>query len=109
MTEVTTKDLLAQSEKLIKHTDSLIAQADVNKDISEPERVYVKERLMLTRLTQQSQCEFFKVGELLQKQYDLFQELHNQLYRLGELNGQIHDQAIIVDLAAAPAPNKKTH
>ena len=111
MTEAITKALLRQSEELIKHTDSLIAQADANKDISEPERVYVKERLTLTKLTQQSAYEFFKAGELLQKQYDLFQKLHDQLYRLGELNGEIYDQAVVIDniLTLTAATEGKSH
>ena len=104
MTETTTKDLLRQSVKLIAQTDAMIAQADANTDLPEIDRVYAKERLMLYKLTQQSQYASLKADALFQKQYelsqqqqDLLQEQYDQLITLADLNGRIHNQATVID------------
>ena len=116
MTEATMQELMKESVALIRSTELAIAQVEANEDITDLERVYSKERLMLTKLTQQLQYASLKAVALLQEQYelnqqqkDLLENQYEQLLTVADLNGKIHDQAIVIDnilTLAAPTEGK---
>lgn len=127
MTDATMQELIKESAALIKSTELAIAQVEANEDVTEIEPAYKTARLTVTKLIQQSQCVAFKEAALLQEQDDLDQqqdELSQKKQDLSQkqrdliitsvkLNGQISDQAKVLDnilALAGMAPNEgKTH
>jgi len=116
MTTSTMQELIRESAALIKDTELAIAQVEANEDVTEIERVYRGARLTLTKLTQQLQYASLRAAALLQEQYelnqqqkDLLENQYEQLLTVADINGQIHDQAIVIDnilTLAAPTEGK---